>query len=1412
MKKQIAFSLFAIGVAASSIARDNPNRRPPVVMASRASSCEPASERLFVEFNSVRALIETGGSMWQDRANGRASYEVPAGSNHFVIFSGALWMGGEDVNGQLKLAAHMFRNGNDFWAGPLGQLTNAGNYNPAAVQAADVELVRNNGAAETSPQECLRYDQFFTIRKNEVRNFIKWWKCENDPPENPKDCEGVVQPDKEVMDRILNWPAHGNTELGQDFYLAPFYDNDGDGFYDPIGGGDYPWYDLNEEVDCRNDRRVTLFGDETHWWVFNDKGNIHTETGGQPIGMEVRAQAFTFATDNAINDMTFYNYELINRGTQLLSNTYFGQWVDADIGNAFNDYVGCDVSRGLGFCFNGEVADDGGSNASPWNSLPPAIGVDFFEGPYKDNDNIDNPLTTNIAQAISQGGIPYSGLGLGYGDGIVDNERLGMNRFVYYNNSGGAIQGDPSNAVEYYQYLKGFWKNNQAFTYGGQGTSGTIETAYCFPGDSDPLHWGTKGVNPGGVWSEKGEGNEAGDRRFLQSAGPFTLRPGAVNNITVGVVYGINTNESDLEASVRTMKEADSKAQALFDNCFEIIEPPLAPDLTIQEMENQLILYLENPSGIDIESYFAVDRVNIITPDSLVQKGVFYDDTFRFEGYQIFQMIDKDATVSDIDDVEKARLVAQCDVKNGVGRLVNYTFDEALGLSIPKVMVNGEDEGIRRSFVVTSDQFATGDDRLVNHKKYYYIAVAYGYNNFKSFDANDPNALDGQRRPYIRSRISGAGAGIQSVVGIPHDPAPEADGTSFDGISYGYQPEITQIEGIGNGGTFVRLSKATQAAILAGNTVDRITYEAGAGPVGVEVVDPLNLAEGDYTLGFTDNFPTIDQEGWWLARSYTDDQGFQRSDTVFSNYTIADINEQLILEWGIAVNIRQQFYTGSGACQNKFTPPIGATITYADSSLAWLTGVADLDIDSPINWIRSGRNLKENNFNAEEACRAEEWIRSPCNYYDLDTLDSEELYEGLLRGVVAPFNRVGAGSYGLPIGFPEEDPTDHWLVNNQSFFAGPLAEARRNACFPRLHDVDIVLTADKDKWTRCPVIEINDDENKTEHGDDVMFMRSDSSVDKNGNPDGSGKGMGWFPGYAIDVTTGQRLNMVFAENSWLKGYRGNGADMLWNPTSVATIGGNEISYFTSISENASEDVDLENVTSFSALQEGILGGMHYVYVFGVDVGGNECPPYDEGAWLADKFQRNATNRAFNFQKAWSNCQWVWEPGLLRGQTLLATDAHLRLRINKPYENRLVQGENNGRPLYRFTIDKPTKVRDAKTLTSAIDNINIVPNPYYAYSAYETSKLDTRVKIVNLPERCSITIFNMQGALVRQFEKDDPLTSFDWDLKNHVNVPIAGGLYLVHIKVPITEADGSTTEQERILKWYGALRPPDLDNL
>ncbi|MFM1810826.1 MAG: hypothetical protein RLZZ382_2051 [Bacteroidota bacterium] len=360
MKKQLFAALIAIVfIGSNALAYYGPNDKNKKPTGKPKANCSPATAKYIMEFNDVRALIEQGGSMFQNRQNGVAAYEVPKGSNRFAIFAGALWMGGTDVNGQLKLAALRYRAGNDFWPGPLSVTPGTGNYNP--LFPVGDGAIRDFGEANIDPDQCIAYDQFYTIRKAEVIRFNIWWECQAGIT---TECDDVQAPSNEELNRIYNWPAHGDVSKGQDYFLAPYYDRDQDGNYNP-DNGDHPWYDDilgRDDIQCGFDRRISLFGDETHWWVFNDKGNIHTETNGDPIGMEIRAQAFSFATNDEVNKMTFYNYELINRGTQTLYDTYFAQYLDADVGNYADDYAGCDVSRGLGYMYNGDLNDenDGG--------------------------------------------------------------------------------------------------------------------------------------------------------------------------------------------------------------------------------------------------------------------------------------------------------------------------------------------------------------------------------------------------------------------------------------------------------------------------------------------------------------------------------------------------------------------------------------------------------------------------------------------------------------------------------------------------------------------------------------------------------------------------------------------------------------------------------------------------------------------------------------------------------------------------------------------------------------------------------------------------------------------------------------------------------------------------------------------
>ncbi|MDD5507870.1 MAG: T9SS type A sorting domain-containing protein [Bacteroidales bacterium] len=1394
---------------------------------STAAGCLPGAGFKYLDINNVRTRINTGGDMWWNFED--ADYEIPKKSGKMSMFSASLWIGGIDVNDQLKLAAIRYRQGpdfgggNDYWPGPLTV----------------------DGTASITEDICTQYDRLFPITRAEIDQFLAWWDAKSD------------YPDYSIPTSIIDWPAHGDVSRNQSYYLAPFYDRDGDGNYDPYSG-DYPYYDVGNVL-CKSSlppmegigilADQVIKGDQTLWWVFNDKGNIHTETEGDPIGMEIRGQAFGFTTNDEINNMTFYSYEIINRSTFVLRDTYFSQWVDTDLGYAKDDYVGCDVDRGLGYCYNG-TSVDGSGQAWAYGSQPPAIGVDFFQGPYMDPDGKDNPaFEGNCALVTSPDTLDQMALnGVNFGDGIVDNERFGMRRFVYHNNSGVAeYMTDPDYAPQYYNFLRGIWKDGTKMTYGGNAhiSSGAYgpDCDFMFPGDSDPCFWGTKGNPPNGdvYWTEVTAGNNPYDRRFMQSAGPFKLEPGAVNYITVGIPWA-RAASGGPEASVALLRVTDDKCQSLFDNCFQVVNGPNAPDLTIRELDQTLIFYITNRRSNDAgnnfnESYKEIDP-NIKSPDDL-HGADRYDSTYNFEGYQVFQLANSSVSVADLKNPDLARPVFQCDVRNGIGQLVNYYYDQALGGNVPVEEVNGADLGISHTFVLTKDAFS--GDRFVNHKQYYFLALAYGFNQYMIY-SQDPGAqqppiigLDGQKEPYLAGRKN-----IKVYTGIPHKTV----GTISTQADYGDIPRITRLAGQGNGGNVLELTQESIDKILAqppldwadstsGNIYGTKTYpinyqpeyETNAGPILVRIIDPLNVKSGTYRVEFDslyymkvyditgDPNTTGDTTSTYIAKWRLVD--VVNNKTYISDTNISYNNEQLFLDLGFSITIHQKyppgtFKVGQDPDQNDVYAVLeansglqGSTIIYADSSRRWLSGVPDDDNPWAQNWIRSGE------FTDPDNAAYNDWNL----YVGIDgtpegrAFDPDANYETVLSGTWAPYGLCASNSQNLA-----GPAFGGGKVSNQSKLTMNIYDVA---------SVDIVLTADKSKWTRSPVIEMCPDPKLAEGGAVQFDTRSGRSVDKDGKPTPAGvteasdnpddpnyisaTGMGWFPGYAINIETGERLNIAFSEDSWL--VKENGRDMLWNPTSTVW--------------------DFTDPLNTRA----IFGGKHYVYVFahtynkyaesGTYLRQFDMPAYDAGKRIREEIpiNYNQVGKAIIY----SSCMWVGIPLAVDGEPWFSNDAKIKIRITKPYSQYFSTPladtvyypdssyfipdpditYNNFYPAYEFNTEGFATVTDnVEKAKTDLDLINIVPNPYYGYSPYETNQLDNRVKITNLPQRCSISIYTMSGTLIRQFTKDDSKTSVDWDLKNYAGIPVASGIYLVYVK-----ADGVG---ERILKWFGSLRPVDLN--
>jgi hypothetical protein len=205
--------------------------------------------------------------------------------------------------------------------------------------------------------------------------------------------------------------------------------------------------------------------------------------------------------------------------------------------------------------------------------------------------------------------------------------------------------------------------------------------------------------------------------------------------------------------------------------------------------------------------------------------------------------------------------------------------------------------------------------------------------------------------------------------------------------------------------------------------------------------------------------------------------------------------------------------------------------------------------------------------------------------------------------------------------------------------------------------VDIVLTSDKRYWSRCIVLEganrFYQAQAVPTQGNRRHFdLRASPNVSKeDANNDGlpdpdtqnPGTGFGWFPGYAVDVETGQRLNIFFAENSAYGGFNeailNNGRDMMFNPSSILALG---------------------SATDGSLLPY-IAGGQHFVYVTKL--------PYDECKSIETAFRNPSLAKVRGVREiTWAGLLML-RPGVqLKSYKdgLIPSDVVLKLRVKNPY--------------------------------------------------------------------------------------------------------------------------------------------------
>jgi hypothetical protein len=414
--------------------------------------------------NSIQASVQSNGAFFQGGDHGQ--FLVPASSgaasNVSLLKSAGLWLGGRDSAGNLKLSAQLYNeNGKtDFYPGIL-----------------NMDGVPN-----------FEFNLLARVTSEQIDTHIA----------NP----GGMIP------AIYGWPGRGNPFFSNYYsfdlpfdqtYLAGFYDNFFNGKYEPHFG-DYPVLELRG---CP----LKYNADEEIWFPFHDVG-AHTQTGGEPMNMAIQTEFFGFDCQEGspIDRVVYVRYKLTNRNTIPLYSCYFGVFLDFEIGNGNDDFIGCDSTRRVVYAYNGDDFDEGG-----FENTPPVMAVDLLRGPLNE-----------IGEEVSDW------------------------HFVPVDDS------DLQSPEQYYNVLA------------GRNPDGT-------PLPNDGLMYTGNPLNPG-EWSEVSAGNTPGERKAMTSFGPFTLLPGAVNELVLGYFWVRKDVNGSVNENLSLLAANDKHVKDLYYTCFELLD------------------------------------------------------------------------------------------------------------------------------------------------------------------------------------------------------------------------------------------------------------------------------------------------------------------------------------------------------------------------------------------------------------------------------------------------------------------------------------------------------------------------------------------------------------------------------------------------------------------------------------------------------------------------------------------------------------------------------------------------------------------------------------------------------------------------------------------------------------------------
>ncbi len=621
-----------------------------------------------------------------------------------LMRSSNIWAGGLTPSGNIKLAAGQYDQ-QDWTPGPL-----------------DVDGI-------TSANICSAWNRIWTVTKEEI---IEARSIFN----NNGNCENIPA-------NILNWPGRNNPNLSLPLIesaKAEFWDENGDGIYDPCEG-DVPLVIAGGCHIFSFNETLSQIPGQISYYVMNDNGAPHFTSQASPLQMTVHVHSFTYKSQEA-QGIIFHKYSILNQGFEDTRDLKFGAWLDFNVGCASNDKVGSVPKQNMVYAYNGEDDENCGDNSlSNSNTM---VGYSFLSGPrgpflvLEGNDGQDSLVAPPI--------------GSGDFDTLIS---IGIENITIPNNclvANSPLLCDPINDTDFYNLL-----NTRSFDGMPVNDIDGIPTKTMYDGNpADPSEWSS--CND---FSQQ-------ENTAIMAFENILMQPQAYNQFYSATFYTEDTETGCPD--VASIKYQQRRAQKIYNNCFHNFNGPPAPNLRV--------LYSDDGNGVTLNLFDIPTEYVEAVPQSFNQ--MFTDLQYRFEGVKVYQVACKNFDMTEINNPLMSTLVYQGDITNDIIDITNFRSDfiDADQTWIEDTKVTGANNGIDTELSFTYDYIR--DQPIDQSDELYYVALSYGYNNYDEFDPigwidDDGTPQEtGQQYRYIETTCGLKT--VESVISVSSTSSPNESG------------------------------------------------------------------------------------------------------------------------------------------------------------------------------------------------------------------------------------------------------------------------------------------------------------------------------------------------------------------------------------------------------------------------------------------------------------------------------------------------------------------------------------------------------------------------------------------------------------------------------------------------------------